>query len=255
MTKTIAEPANMTTAKSRNFRSMFSLSPADALWWATEARNFAAVIAAVAAIIAVVASYAQTRYNSQVSKDKDLKFEVYKTDASKRIAEAELAAAESNERSIKLNVDLERERIKLAELRIKIGPRQLESEQASAITQTLTEATTRLKIDVYAKRTQEAVNYGNQIATALKQGGADVSGYVNDDLVLGVANEGLYLVFRTPEAKEILTRAFTRAGLLGSIRTKDAMEKPEEGGFQFPTSGRPDNHASLTVFTKPSYVQ
>ena len=140
------------------------------VWWAAEIRIWTFAAAAVLAVISFAITWAQTRWQTELSVQRDAEAQDRERQSNERIASAQADAARANERTAELSRETEILRQENAKLTERLAPRTLNSSQQQAQN---TQPTSNTML-VITLGEMEAANFGEEIIIALTAAGVNV---------------------------------------------------------------------------------
>ncbi|MBN8982776.1 MAG: hypothetical protein J0I29_16105 [Rhizobiales bacterium] len=207
------------------------------IWWANEIRIWGVLATAFIGMVSFAATWAHSRWQAELSDQKEARAIIERRESDERIAEAQARAAEANQKA-------EAERLERIKIEERLADRKITDQQFATIV---------AKVKDYAGQQYEVVTYwdsreplalANRIANALNLAGWVLSQPQNASFMLG-GHEGIE-VFYHPEAgpkiletAKAIADALTAEGLSAKLRQKNAP-------------GQPDNKINFNVGTKPN---
>jgi hypothetical protein len=116
---------------------MFGFPSETVLYWASEIRIWAMLLAATAAIVSLAASYMQISLQAEVSAARDEDYRRLQVESQQRITTAQADAARAQERAAELSREAEQARLEHEQLRARLAWRRIDPEQRRQIADAL----------------------------------------------------------------------------------------------------------------------
>jgi hypothetical protein len=146
-------------------KTAFGFPSETVLYWASEVRIWAMVLAATAAIVSLAASYIQISLQAEVSAARDEDYRRLQVESQQRIATAQAEAARAQEGAAVLSREAEQARLEHEQLRALLAWRRIDPEQRRQIADALRTANLRPAIFVTTADPEAAQFRADLVAT------------------------------------------------------------------------------------------
>jgi hypothetical protein len=199
---------------------MFNLPLETKVWLASEIRIWTLLAAAVLAGISLWATSRQTRWQTELTNQKDEAARIRDKKAQERIAHAEAIAATANENAALLQKEAAQAKLELEKIRGQIVARTLSDEQAAIISDNLKGLPFKITLSALTND-PEAMQFAGQIQKAMAAAGFNVE--VQSTIVFS-SKPVVGIKIYGPKADVMrVAQAFIKAGLqvMGQERDGD----------------------------------